>query len=68
MPCVGGLVNRSGEAVRADEGEVDVVRVDKTIYKTWVEGLVSSLQLAWEVTHSWVVGNPGNLPPDQANF
>jgi hypothetical protein len=37
-------------AVRADEGEVDVGRVDKSIYETWVEGLVSSLQLAWEVT------------------
>jgi hypothetical protein len=50
MPGIGGLVNRSGEAVRADEGEVDVGRVDKSIYETWVEGLVSSLQLAWEVT------------------
>jgi hypothetical protein len=50
MPGIGGLVNRSGEAVRADEGEVDVGRVDKSIYETWVEGLLSSLQLAWEVT------------------
>jgi hypothetical protein len=50
MPGIGGLVNRSGEAVRADEGEADVGRVDKSIYETWVEGLVSSLQLAWEVT------------------
>lgn len=50
MPGIGGLVNRSGEAVRRDEGEVEVGQIDKTIYKAWVEELVSSLQLVWEIT------------------
>jgi hypothetical protein len=48
MPGMGGMMDRRGDEVTLGEGEKPVGRLEKSVYEEWEEGLITSLQLAWE--------------------
>jgi hypothetical protein len=50
MPGMGGVIERTRERVTRDEGEAKASGSDNTVYDKWVQGLVESLELAWEFT------------------
>jgi transposase InsO family protein len=50
LPNIGGLINRQHEQLVAEEGSPNLGRVEKSVYEEWEEGLVRSLELAWQYT------------------
>jgi hypothetical protein len=48
MPAMGGMMNRAGDAITAEEGMEAVGQRERTVQEQWEEALVEALATAWE--------------------